>query len=514
MKTYFTLFIFMAINITSPVYGNYTTLNNDLNSYAPPEYFAKNLSIELETSKEIFQSQQRIDDRLITLITKLKADQEKKLYHPGNLPFLTNLTFDEYSRLKTISKDSNAVLKQIQDKLILKEIEAMAAFRNPSILSAQSKIAAEIQSFNQVMALDENLRQYTAFSNALNLKTGPLKMKEATRLKYPYPGISALKGQIVNLQVKILTQKLDITRNQVITDMRKAFWQLVFIDTSKTITAETLEALDRLKNVATTLYKSGKVSFQDVIKINIKIAVLKENLVTLGTQRTNVEIKILELLNIPDQKNLGKPQLVNFYKKIETPDAIYLIAKDHRPELKRIRATITKTEKMVQMAEAMIQSPYSLNLSLNENKAVKTVGSDAEQMSFPEKTMAAMKNGLPAGAWYGINDPWLKGTKKKLNSLKQSLISAENTTKRMVQEAWFKVDKSHRERLLYEMQILDLSTSALKVSTREYESGAIPFSQAIGSYTDWLKIRLTIAKKQMDLKTGISTLEQLTGISF
>ena len=59
-----------------------------------------------------------------------------------------------------------------------------------------------------------------------------------------------------------------------------------------------------------------------------------------------------------------------------------------------------------------------------------------------------------------------------------------------------------------------MSKSALDVSTREYESGSIPFSQAIGSYTDWLKIKLTIAKKKTDLGISIADLEKIIGTSF
>ena len=63
----------------------------------------------------------------------------------------------------------------------------------------------------------------------------------------------------------------------------------------------------------------------------------------------------------------------------------------------------------------------------------------------------------------------------------------------MVNNAWFKTDKNLRELDLYKNRILPLAKSALDVSTREYETGSIPFSQAIGSYTDWLKVKLAIA---------------------
>jgi outer membrane protein TolC len=66
---------------------------------------------------------------------------------------------------------------------------------------------------------------------------------------------------------------------------------------------------------------------------------------------------------------------------------------------------------------------------------------------------------------------------------------------------------------LYKGKILSLSQSAVEVANREYEAGIIPFSQAIGSYTDWLNVRLTIAQKNADLGTAFAELEAIIGKS-
>jgi hypothetical protein len=75
------------------------------------------------------------------------------------------------------------------------------------------------------------------------------------------------------------------------------------------------------------------------------------------------------------------------------------------------------------------------------------------------------------------------------------------------------VDKNRRELDLYETKILALSKSALDVSDREYEAGAIPFSQAIDAYTFWLTVKLTIAGKKSSLGASIAALERMVGKS-
>ena len=122
-----------------------------------------------------------------------------------------------------------------------------------------------------------------------------------------------------------------------------------------------------------------------------------------------------------------------------------------------------------------------------------------------------MKNNSPGRAWYGISEPWLEQTRKTLSGLKNTLKAQENATDTMVRTAWFKVDKNHREYLLYRDKILPMAKSALDVVTREYEAGSIPFSQAIGSYTDLLKVQLTIARKNSDYGISFAELEYVIG---
>lgn len=166
---------------------------------------------------------------------------------------------------------------------------------------------------------------------------------------------------------------------------------------------------------------------------------------------------------------------------------------------------------MVEMAESMKQSSFTLGLSYFEADHVNTAGTSAPQQPFAEKTMASMKNNQPAKPWYGVDSPWVQQTRQTLAALENTLTARENATDRMVNNAWVQTDKNRRELDLYKNRILPLTKSALDVTTREYETGSIAFSQAIGSYTDWLAVKLTIAGKTRDLGIAFAALETVVG---
>lgn len=513
MKTKLSLIFIILTTYTSFVYGNYDNMHESLEKYQPPLYFTESLKFK-EIENNFYLKSDKDLSPLIASIEKLKLDFENRIKKDRKIEFLSDYDNKLFQHLLTTSDSIKAIKKLVKKKFSLEEIEIIAALRNPAILAAQKKVKAELASFNQIMHLDENLRQYAAFTKDLDNSVGPLKMNDSIQSRYPYPGMTALKGQVINSQVSILVEKMKIIQKNIITDIRNSFWSLIYIDKAFDITSEIIEAFNRLKAVATILYKSGKTSFQDIIKINIKIVKLDEDLITLTRKRKNIEIKILELLNLSADTFVGQPVNKNTHKKIDGPTDLYPVARQQGQELKVLRLSIEKTKKMIELAESMILLPFTLNLSLNEDDAVASVGTGANRMPFPEKTMASMKNGTPAKAWYGIDDPWLRETKLKLSSLEHTLVKEENKTDRMIQDAWFNMDKSNRELELYASKIRPLAISALNVSTRAYESGSIPFSDAIDSYTYWLKIKLLIAQKQKEIGTSVAKLENVMGKSF
>jgi outer membrane protein TolC len=264
------------------------------------------------------------------------------------------------------------------------------------------------------------------------------------------------------------------------------------------IKSDTINAFKRLKEVAETLYRSGKTSFQDVVKININIEILNEDLVTLTGQRQNIAIRLLELLNLPRQTRVGQVVAAPVPERPMTAEQLYPLAEKYRPELRVIHHGIRRLENMIELSESMIQGPSTLGFSTFND-------------TFPTKTMAAMANNSPIKPWYGVEDPWLNQTRQTLLSLRQTLVQEENATIRMVRQAWFDLDRAHRELHLYSQRILPLSKSALDVSTGEYESGSIPFSQAIDAYTTWLGVKLAIAQRQTDIGIYTAILEKIVG---
>ena len=431
-----------------------------------------------------------------------KPEKEDSFYRPDP---------SQLNALLPAGKEPSLAGEVLARGFTLEDLEILALLRNPGLKAAERTLRASIETYSQVWNLDEILRQYTAFTEGLMVGIGPMAGAEPVEMKFPFPGVLALKGQIVTQEVIASREAVVIARRTAITQSRQAYWNLLFAIRAQKITGEMLSLLQHLEAVATIRYETGKTSFQDLIKIHIERDKLEEDLKTIREEQRNFEVKILEILNLPPAIQVGPPIARIPQPEVPPLSGLFSIALERRQELKQMRAMIGKMERMIEMAETMIYPPYSLSLSLFQDEAIAQVGTRSMKETFPVKTVASMGAGLPRMPWYGSNDAYLRETRQKLEALRQDLKRVEDETIFNVRETWFRLDRAVREKSLYADRIVHLAQAALEVSRRGYEIGMVSFADVLASYTNWLIANLTLERKRSDLGISQAELQEAVG---
>ncbi len=413
------------------------------------------------------------------------------------------------------AKDASLTAEILGKEFTLEDLEILAFLRNPGVKAAERNLRASMEAYSQVSNLDEILRQYAAFTKDLMTGIGPMTGEgESMELKFPFPGVLALKGHVVTQEVKAATEKKAMAERMAITQARQAYWNLLYTIRAQKITADMLHLLIHLESVAKTRYETGKTSFQDLIKVQIEREKMGEELKTIGEQQANWKIKILEILDLPPGTFVSSPIGRLPLSKTPSLEGLYSIALEKRQELREIKAMIGKMELMIEMAETMIYPPYTPNLSLFSNETIAQTGSMRMKEPFPLRTPASTGAGLPRNPWYGTQDAYLRETRQRLAALREELKKAEVETISKVREAWFRLDRARREESLYNERVVVLSRAALEVSTRAYETGNVAFADVIMSYSGWLIDNLALELRRSEVGIAQADLEEAMGRSW
>ena len=141
------------------------------------------------------------------------------------------------------------------------------------------------------------------------------------------------------------------------------------------------------------------------------------------------------------------------------------------------------------------------------------MGSVATKDGFPVSTRASTGAGLPIMPWYGVQDAYLRQTRQELNALRRELENETAHTSTRVRNAWFRLDLAKREESLYRGSVLDLTRTALEVSTQGYEAGNVSFADVISSYRSWLDTNLAAERELSALGIARAQLQSVVGTS-
>lgn len=498
----------LSLLLGHPVLADYADLMEEWEAYAPPIIWdvadRPQHDTPTEPPDEAFTRQmQQLEEQKTHWETLLA---EKQAVDAPWFPAQQILV-----RLKPAGRDASAAAVILKKDFALEDLETLAVLRNQKLASTRSLLRASLESFSQVAQLDNVLRQYSAYTQIVMPGVGPMKGNDPIAMKFPFPGVLGLKGQVAQQEVYIAGENLAAARRDTITAARKAFWELLYNASAQKIIRDTIQLFDQLEAVATTRYEGGRTSFQDVIKVRINRKTLEEDLVTLKEKQLNLETTIRDLVNLPANTPVGSPQTRRPQGSVPDIGDLHRTALEHRQELRRLRARISKMERMIELAETMIQPPYTSNLSLRQNDAGLTAGPGAVREGFNTTVSPQIGTGLPKSPWFGTQDAYLRETRQKLNALREELHNRENKTVSLVRSAWFDLDRAKRERTLYRNEIVNLSQAALEVSTRGYESGKVSFADVIGSYSLWLNANLALKRKTADVGTALAELAKTVG---
>jgi cobalt-zinc-cadmium efflux system outer membrane protein len=503
--------LLLAAVICCPACSQYPKLSADYESYSPPDIVSAPMSMVL---KPVGDSQANVD----FMNEKKRLDQMSRSWEAALKVSGTDTRFftpakDKLSVLEPAGRDASAAARALAPVFTLETLEILTLLRNQGVVSAEKTFQGKLQAYSQVSDLDEILRQYSAFTQAVMTGVGDVADKESPTMKFPFPGVMALKGEIVNQDVKIGREELETVRKTVITDSRKIFWNLSYNRRAQEITAATLDLLEQLELSARKRYEVGKEMLQEVIRVQIQQEKLRVVQNTLKEEQKNLLTDIRKMVDLFPGPDIGFPAIREPRRELPALDRVTDMALKHSQELRTIRAMIGRTERMIEMAETEIYPRFTQNLSLFENKAVLQVGTIRTEAPFSDVAKSSMGEGLPKNSWFGLGDAYLRETRENLDALRKELKNAENRIRYRIREGWFKLDLTIREERLYTKKIKELSRLSAEVTGMRYEAGVAEMRDVIDFYMTWFEARLTSEREKSQIEIARSELEEIIGIS-
>lgn len=336
--------------------------------------------------------------------------------------------------------------KETLNQFITEAIE-----NNPGLREAQQKINAYMQIPAQAGSLDDPVLTFGIMNlpvDTLSFPQEAMTQKQITlSQKFPFPGKRGLRTKIAEKNVEIVEENYEDLKLKLIKNVKQSYYELCFILAAIDITKQNKKLLQQFVTIAETKYSVGKGIQQDVIKAQVELSKIMDDLIQLDKRKESEQAQLNTLMNRLPQDPLSFSHGITKTSFNYIVDNLQSLATKHRPVLKEIKSVVARFRASKQLAQKDYYPNFNIGFRYGQRQ-------DSPVRSHPDFV----------SAFVGINIPLWYKTKQSRK------VEEENYKIEMAKEAY---NKTRNQIFMKIKQSLDEETKGAKL-LKLIKTGIIP----------------------------------------
>lgn len=246
-----------------------------------------------------------------------------------------------------------------QDALTQLLFEAEA--NNPGLQAAYHGWQAALARVPQAVSLMDPEVTFTEFLEK-NRDTHAEDFELEVMQIFPYPGKLSLRGKSAADEARAMEQELIERRLEVRRELKDAYYEYYYLEQSIRITSENLDLLKHFERVANSRYEVNRAGNQDVIKAQVELGELENELRTLEDFRGPVQARLNAALNRPALSPVRPPETIDLQAvELETEEVLEWAFRAN-PMLRGIDARIDQQQAELELAKKDYYPDFGLGL--------------------------------------------------------------------------------------------------------------------------------------------------------
>jgi outer membrane protein TolC len=317
----------------------------------------------------------------------------------------------------------------------------------------------------------------------------------------PFPGKLGAAGQVASARAGAARARAADVSWDVRARAAMAFYDLYQMDRSLLVAEETLRILRDLATTARAMYSVGEGRQPDVLRAQVEIARMTEDITRMRTERVSAAARLNALLAQGPTAPIGSPERPSFPDTLPPLDSLVAEAERNRP--------------MVQAAEAEVRAAAAgYRLARREIWPDFQVGVQYGQRPMDGETDRMISLML------GFNVPIFAGSRqlamrREASAMQQmaaaDLIAMQADTRGRVAELYASAERARRLGELYRGTILPQAHTTVSAALASYRVGAVDFMTLLDDQMTVNRYRQDLYALEAQRGQSLAELEMLLG---
>jgi outer membrane protein TolC len=367
-----------------------------------------------------------------------------------------------------------------------------AVARNPRVAGARAGADAAGEVSAQVGALPDPELGFGYYIETPETRVGPMQYTVTLSQKLPFFGKRSMSGDIAGLDSEIAVTRYQRALIDLVYGVRNAYYEYFRLHGVGRVLDEERAILERMEDAAQVKYASGLVGQQDVLKAQLELSRVEDELTVNRRDLVSVTARLTALLNLHPSTRLAPPEVADPGALRDSvaldAGALYEAAVRRRPELNAAAFAEEKTAKATALAkreyypDVMVGVQY-VNVGKRDGVDVPDNGKDIWQVAA----------GINVPIWFGKRGAGAREAEARQAWARNERTSAELRLRSEITDAIGRVEAAGERADLYESVILPQAEQAFLASDAGYQTGKVDFLD----YLDSQRMLLSVRKKHL-----------------
>ncbi len=300
-------------------------------------------------------------------------------------------------------------------------------------------------------------------------------------------------------------QNYEATERDVIFKVKKAYYDLYWVDQSIAILTQYLSLLQDFTRVAEQKYATGQGIQANVLKSQVEISSTMERRFSYEKMREGVVARINALLDRPQDAELGTAATIDTVRVQLDEEALVNVALSNREELLAIQAMIGKSE----FRKSLAKKEYLPDFNVMANYI--DISKGVSNAPDAGKNAWAVNFGINLPIWLGKRNAAVREADEMLSSNKLAYENFENHVKSEIRDLHYQLDISGKTLDLYEQGLITQAESSLESAMASYRTGKLDFLDLLDAERMLLNLNLGYVKEQSNYQKQLAAIERTVG---
>ena len=378
------------------------------------------------------------------------------------------------------------------------EYQTWAEAHNPELAAAAERIRAARERIPQARSLPDPQIGYTM--EDMRISGDMFRHRVDVSQMFPWFGKRGLMEEEARAEVEIAEQRYEQMRLNIRSMVAEGYADYYYLSRSVLVIEENLRLLSSIEDVVRAAYAAGKAPQSSVIRAQVELGMLEEQLQSSRDVLTPAAAKLNALLNRPPGDPLSLPETLPDQEITLSEEELLRRIVDRNPDLQVMRLETRKEGASVKLAEKQRRPDVMLGIG---------VGNTGMTMDKAYSVMGMISVNLPVRK--ARNRAAVVEAEAMKRAIEHDRGGRENTLAAELKSALFSWRDANRKVRLYRDTLIPKTQQALGVSRRAFEAGMADFLDLIDVQRTLLELELALERSLADRVQEYAFIAELTG---